>query len=152
MKHASEISKYHVHPDVFDADPWKLAVANGVIDLRTGKRTPHSPSNYITKALSVVHDEQATAPTFLALVERLIPKPENLNLFQRFGGCALTGDVEEEATLWLYGPGGNGKSTAVKGLRYVLGKDSRRPPSGASLHQESSHLPGALTPRSSASV
>ena len=46
----------------FDSNGWLLNVQNGTIDLLTGKLSPHSPENYISKLAPVSFDATARCP------------------------------------------------------------------------------------------
>jgi putative DNA primase/helicase len=52
------------------------------------------------------------------------------SFLQRMFGYCLTGSVIEHALFFLYGPGGNGKSTILETGRAILGDYSRSAPSG----------------------
>lgn len=109
--------------DKLDADPWRLACANGVIDLRTGEHRPGRANDYITKA----------SPTRWLGLDALAPAWENFLLaimdgdvemvcfLQRLFGYGITGSIREHVFAVLFGAGRNGKGTLVETLRHVLG-------------------------------
>src|SRR6185312_3282712 len=49
-----------------DADPWRLAVRNGTLNLRTGELGPHDRGHLITKVAPVRFDADAPCPRWLA--------------------------------------------------------------------------------------
>ena len=118
---ASYHSSCHVRVEAFDPDPFKLAVANGVLNLHTGRLSKHSPDHYITKALPIDYDPKATCPQWEAFTHQVIPDRETYEFVQRHAGSCLTGDVEEGVGIWFWGPGGTGKSSFWKGVRRVIG-------------------------------
>jgi putative DNA primase/helicase len=111
--------------DELDADPWLLAVANGTLNLRTGKLQAPERADLITKASPVRFDPDASRPRFDAFLERILPDPEIRAFMQRCAGYALTGDVSEQVLIILYGPGANGKSTFKEVMLDVLGEHAK---------------------------
>ena len=57
----------------FDGDPLLLAVANGVIDLRTGALAQARPEQKLTKALAVAYDPTARCPRFVRFLTEIFP-------------------------------------------------------------------------------
>lgn len=123
IKAMVELAKPEVSilPEELDADPWKLNVQNGTIDLRSGKLLDHRRADLITKLAPVDYDPMATAPNWEAVLERVMPSEELRSFFKRLCGYALTGDVSEHVLPVLYGTGANGKSTVLNALLEALG-------------------------------
>ncbi len=107
--------------DQLDADPYRLNVRNGTIDLTTGELREHDRADLITKLAPVEHDPAAEAPTFHEFLARILPSEELRRFVQRVAGYTLTGDVSEQALFFLYGTGANGKSTLINALMLALG-------------------------------
>lgn len=107
--------------DQLDANDWLMTVANGTIDLRAGKLLPASRRHLITKASPVKWDPDATCPTWIRFLERVLPDPEVRAFFQRAIGYSLTGDVSEQVFLIKYGTGSNGKSVSDEVAQHILG-------------------------------
>ncbi len=117
---------FHTDAEQWDADPWALNAANGVIDLRTGTLRPHDPQDLLTKLAPVDYDPQADGPTWAAHLAYFLPDPDVRRQVQRDLGLALFGgDLEEFFAIW-YGTGSNGKSTTVKVLQNALGDYAAR--------------------------
>jgi len=107
---------------IWDADPWLLATPGGVIDLRTGQLRPANREDHITKIAAIAPAEKAHCPLWLAFLEQATSGDQELVRFlQQWAGYCLTGSVREHALLFIYGPGGNGKSVFLNILRAVLG-------------------------------
>jgi P4 family phage/plasmid primase-like protien len=104
-----------------DTDSWLLNCQNGTLDLRTGKLGAHRREDYTTKLAPVAYDPEATAPSFAAFLERVLPSEELRRFVQRIVGCSLTGDVSEQVLFFLYGAGANGKSTLINVILALLG-------------------------------
>jgi len=96
----------------FDADPMLLNVKNGVINLRTGQFLKHDRKYFMTKQCSVTYDKTATAPTWIRHLKTIFKGDQKLiNFFQKVVGYTLTGMTTEEALIFAYGDGANGKTT-----------------------------------------
>lgn len=108
--------------DTFDADPWLLNVENGTINLRTGERRPHRPSDLISKLAPVEHDPRAEAPRWDKFLEEIMADDaDTIDFLRRAVGYALTGSTREQCLFFCYGRGANGKSTFLEVLRAMLG-------------------------------
>ena len=115
-----------VDPDELDADPWVLNVANGVIDLRTGRLLSHDPKRLITKMADVAHDETAESPIWNAFLAQILPDADVREFVRRWAGYCLTGDVTEHKIVFAFGAGANGKTTLLSALAHVLGDYARQ--------------------------
>jgi putative DNA primase/helicase len=105
----------------FDADPWCLAVANGLLDLRSRELRPHDPSHRNTKVAPVTYDPAASCPLWQAHLEKVLPNTNVRRHVQRSLGIALVGAcLEERLDIW-HGEGANGKSTTARVLMTILG-------------------------------
>ena len=121
----SETSLNISDPGIFDADPWLLGVANGVLDLRTGRLLKAEPNQYITNQAGFPYDPAAQCPLWLKTLDEIFEgNAELVDLLQRLVGYSLTGDVDAEIFVYLDGPGGNGKSVVAKVISSVLGSYS----------------------------
>ena len=114
-----------VETDAMDVDPFLFNVLNGTVDLRTGRLRPHSRDDLITKLAPVTYDAGASAPAFLAFLERVLPDPEVRAFVQRAVGYSLTASRAAQCLFFLYGGGANGKSTLLTLLGIMLGNYAR---------------------------
>jgi putative DNA primase/helicase len=106
----------------WDADPWLLGVANGVVNLKTGKLRAERQDDRITKHSPVHFVPEASCPRFqLFLDEVFNGDPALIDYKQRCFGYCLTGSVGEQCVFCWHGSGANGKSTLGEVLRYILG-------------------------------
>ena len=113
-----------VLPEAFDRDPWLLNVQNGTLDLRAGKLRLYAREDLITKIAPVRYDVEASAPTFMQFLTDCMGGCKDLiDFLQRALGYAITGDVSEDALLFFYGAGCNGKSTLLNAVSGTLGPD-----------------------------
>jgi putative DNA primase/helicase len=104
--HAAEAS-------IWDRDAMLLGTPEGTVDLSTGVLRAAKPDDYITKLTSVgpVVGEPTLWLKFLR--EALRQDEEAIRFYQQWLGYCLTGQTTEHGLLFLYGPGGNGKSVAI---------------------------------------
>jgi len=113
-----------VRPEHLDTHPWLLNVANGTLDLRTGKLRPADRAELLTKAAPVVYDPSAKCEQWLSFLERIFAgNAEVIRYVQKAAGYSLTGLDTEECFFVLHGTGQNGKSTVVETLSALLGLD-----------------------------
>jgi putative DNA primase/helicase len=106
----------------WDTDLWLLNTPGGVVDLRTGKRRPARPTDYMTKITTAIPDGNAATTVWLAFLKRITgDNSEFIAFMQRIAGYALTGSTREEALFFLYGIGANGKSTFLNAITGIIG-------------------------------
>lgn len=110
-----------VRPDQLDADPFLLNVANGTVDLRTGKLRDHAPDDLLTKVCRAAYDPQAAGPRWDAFLWRVQPDGDMRAFLARLLGHAIEGRISEHILPVFYGSGANGKSTFADAIRYALG-------------------------------
>ncbi len=116
-------------PGEFDSDPFLLNARNGTVDLRAGRLRTHERSDRLTKMAPVTYDATASAPTWIAFLERIFGgRREMLDFIQRAIGYSLTGATGEQCLFICWGAGANGKSTLLEALRFVLGDYARAAP------------------------
>lgn len=128
-----------ISEDVFDNDPMLFNVQNGTINLATGKLQPHNPLDYQMKISPVTFDPGAKCDRWLQFLDEALSygddedsaedkkihdiKKENIiGYLKRHSGYSMTGVVNEEQFLILFGDGGHGKSKYIGGISYVLGE------------------------------
>jgi len=108
--------------DEWDADPWLFGVANGIIDLRTGKLRTATQKDLITKFSPVAVDPNAKCPRFKQFLQEVFDGDSELIRFvQKAAGYTLTGSTEEQCLFACYGKGSNGKTTLLEILLFILG-------------------------------
>lgn len=112
----------------FDIHPNLLAVANGVIDLRTGVLRPGLPEDMLKTAAPTIFDSTAECPKFRAFIRFFTRKrPKYAAYLQRALGYTLFGHTNEQVFFIALGKGGNGKGTLFRMMMHVLGKALVKP-------------------------
>lgn len=112
-------------PETFDSNLFLLSTPGGVVDLQTATLSKANPEHYITKSTKVTPDfsrcEEKDIPHFMSVLERAHGGPEMVEYLRRWCYYILTGDTRFECFLFVYGPGGSGKSTFIHVLRELAG-------------------------------
>ncbi len=102
--------------DQLDRDPWLFSCPNGTVDLRTGARRSHDPTDLISLATETPYMPDASCPRWEQFLTEIFNGDTELIAFvQRFIGYCLTGDTREHVLAVLHGSGCNGKSTLPSG-------------------------------------
>lgn len=109
-------------PTAFDADPWRLGVQNGVVDLRAGTLLQAEPGHRISKQAGAAFYLDATCPQWLRFLNTVFGDAEVVSFIQRAAGYSLTGAVDEEKLFFCQGSGANGKSVFANVLCSVFGE------------------------------
>lgn len=107
-----------------------LNFTNGTlrIDIKTANTTflPHDKTNYLTHMLPYDYDPKAIAPLFDEFLLRVLPRETTRAALMEFlGSCFLPGRGSGKIMLALGTPSGdNGKSTLIRILEQVLGREN----------------------------
>ena len=106
----------------WDANHYLFGVANGVIDLKTGKLRAERPEDKLTKHSPVTFDADEKCPRWEQFLNEVFSGDDELiHYIHKAVGYSLTGSVDEKCLFLLLGEGDNGKSKFVDTLAYVLG-------------------------------
>jgi putative DNA primase/helicase len=125
-----------------DRDPFALNVANGTIDLRTGKIRKHDRRDYITKLTPTKYSESAKAERFELFLSQIFnEKAELVSYIKRCVGYSATGDQREQCLFFTTGLGDNGKSTLMDTIREALGEYAQQAPSDVLMLRRGEHVP-----------
>ena len=108
--------------EVFNPDPCIFGVQNGVIDMRTGKFAPHSPSWKITRKAPVVYDPSAECPEIQRFLSSSL-SPDDLRSLLEIFAAKTTRLVFEYFAAWV-GRGQNGKTVCEELIRSFWGDDA----------------------------
>lgn len=108
--------------DGWNADPFLLAVRNGVIDVRAGTLRPGRPEDRISFHSSIDYNPAATCPRWLRFLEEVFDGNADLvDFVHRAAGYSISGDTREQVLFVCYGTGSNGKGILLNTLRKALG-------------------------------
>jgi putative DNA primase/helicase len=113
---------FAVTSEIWDTDPWLLGTPSGTVDLRTGILRPAMATDYITKATAVTPGKPGDCPVWLAFLRQATgDDKEFVRFLKQWCGYSLTGITREHSLLFVYGPGGNGKSVLLNTVSGILG-------------------------------
>jgi len=136
-----------------DADPWKLNVENGTIEIDRNaseedpiRFRPHSPNDLITKLAPVRYDPGATCERYDRFMIEVQPSPEMRRFLHQWGGYSLTGNTDEQKLCFWYGKGRNGKSTLVDAWGHTAGDYGDTVPIETFLNEGRGRNAGQATP------
>jgi putative DNA primase/helicase len=119
------------HHESLDTAPMLLNLANGTLDLGTGKLRAHRRADLLTKIAPVAFDPTAKAPIWDAFVARAMNgNAELIAYLARVIGYGMTADVSEHVLGFFFGGGANGKSTFLGAIHAVLGDYASPAPRG----------------------
>ena len=128
-----------------DADPWALNVANGTVDLRTGKLREHRRSDLLTKLAPIAFDPAARCPLWEGFLQTAFDGNNDLvAFFRRAVGYSLTSLIREHVLFICHGGGSNGKDTALGAIGGLLGEYAHVTPSSTLLEQRHEGVPNDL--------
>lgn len=121
-KFAQRDRAFAVTADIWDQNPFLLGTPAGTVDLKTGNLHSSSAEDYITKVTAVVPTETADCPNWYEFLRQATGNDVDLIRFLgQWCGYCLTGSTQEHALLFIYGPGGNGKSVFLNTVSSILG-------------------------------
>jgi putative DNA primase/helicase len=110
-----------VTSEQWDPDPMVLGCPGGMIDLLTGQVVSADPASHITRCTAIA-PQTGSCPRWIEfLMEATGDDEEAVHFLQVWFGYLLTGKTSEHVLLFLYGPGGNGKSLFLNIIKRVMG-------------------------------
>jgi putative DNA primase/helicase len=121
---AASDSRLIVHANELDRQPLVITLAEGAIDLETGKFHKNPERDWFaTKHTPIEYDPKARCPRFEAFLARIVPDRAARAYLQRVIGYALTGDMREQCFfIWHGETGQNGKGTLNRIMKAVAGE------------------------------
>ncbi|MEK7754732.1 MAG: phage/plasmid primase, P4 family [Acidobacteriota bacterium] len=106
----------------FDRGPYMLNAGNGVVNLRTGKLTPHARELLLRSFTPIDYDPAAKSPRFERFLEEITSGDRDKAEFLQVAfGYSATGLAIEEKLFMPIGPAATGKSTLLETVRAALG-------------------------------
>jgi P4 family phage/plasmid primase-like protien len=103
-----------------------LPFLNGVLNTKTLELLPHDPMNYSTHIIPIEYNPQDSLVNtkFAEFLTSLVNgNPHRLKILRACLNLIFTNNLLYQIALYIYGPGGTGKSTFINLLIYLLGKD-----------------------------
>ncbi len=114
----------------WDEKTWLLGCRNGVIDLKTGRKRPGKPDDYIQTVSPVMYQKNAECPRWEQFLFEVFNGDQMIvDFMQRLLGYAITGSQQEAVYPIFWGEKGrNGKTTIMEVLKYILGDMAYKTP------------------------
>lgn len=107
-----------------------LNVLNGMLDLRTGGLKPHDPSYMSRTQFPVVWNPDAQCPVYEQWLSEVVP--DQVDDLEETASTMLDRSRTPSKALFAYGPSRSGKSTYIRIMEWMAGKENT---SAVTLHQ-----------------
>jgi len=109
--------------DVFDQNPLKLNVKNGILNLETMELGEHSPLSPSRMQLNVMYDPLAGPKKFIYFMSEILKDyKDRTTIYELFSTALLRNFLNLEKIMMFVGEGQNGKSTLLRTMIEVFGK------------------------------
>jgi len=103
-----------------------LPFVNGALNTKTLEFLPHKATNYSTHIIPIEYNSKDSIENtkFAEFLTSLVNNNSNrLKILRACLNMIFTNNLLYQVALYIYGPGGTGKSTFINLLIYLLGKD-----------------------------
>ncbi len=106
--------------------PGLLNIKTGILDIQSREIIPHSPKYYFQYCLPHEYEPNATCPLFEEFMDKImIGKKDLIKTIQQYIGYTLYGgNPWLHKAICFYGDGRNGKSTLLKVIQKLIGKEN----------------------------
>ena len=101
-----------------------ICVNNGILNLKTKELLAHSPQYIFFNKLPVNYDKDAECHKFFKYLDDVLNKYDIQQLQEFVGYSLMTDTTKYEKALILHGEGGRGKSTFLKIITALFGKEN----------------------------
>lgn len=106
-----------------NTDPYVINLRNGLYDIRTKQLLTHSPDYLSTIRIETSYRPEADCPKFKQFLNESI-ESELIPIIQEIFGYAMTMLVDAQMAFILKGVARSGKSTLIRVLEDIVGKDN----------------------------
>jgi putative DNA primase/helicase len=104
-----------------------INLLNGTLEIRKDNvfKRPATPADFLKYQLQFKYDPQATAPLFMAYLDKVLPDKASQAVIGEFLGYIFTRNMKLEKALFAYGPTAhNGKSVLYDTIMGMLGREN----------------------------
>jgi putative DNA primase/helicase len=101
----------------------KIAIENGLLDVKTGDLTPFTPNEFVTIKIPIRYDTAAQPPQIPKFLNEVL-EPDRIPIAQELFGYCLLQEYPIHTSFVLLGGGANGKSTFLNLLNAFLGPEN----------------------------
>ena len=130
QKHKNEVIGWikdcldlQVNREQLDSDKYKIGLQNGVYDIQTQQLLLFDKKYFITSVFPVNYNQLAKCEKFKKFLSEILEESDVKVIQEMFGYCFLK-DYPLAVIFFLVGIGRNGKSTLLKVLIRLLGKEN----------------------------
>ena len=110
-----------VEMESLDSNPWLLNTPGGVVNLKDGTMAQPQPEDLHSKEAAAT-PQNTPAPLWTRFLAETTGLDASLcSYLQRLAGYCLTGLTTEQVLVFIWGPGGNGKSVFLNAISEVMG-------------------------------
>lgn len=118
-----EANRITVREEEIDADPDRVNVLNGVLNLDAVEWEAPNRDRFITRRMGVAYDPGAKCPLWLAHLNLIFGgDQETIRSFQMIAGYSLLRTNPEQVFFICHGEGENGKSVTLNVLSHIWGE------------------------------
>ncbi len=122
---AFNVAQYRTQ-QVPDDEVW-LNLRNGTLVLKKDGNVAlhdHCKEDLFRYTIGYDYDGEATCPLWQSFLDGVLPEKESQMVLGEFIGYCLMKSHKHEKMLWLFGPGGNGKSVTLEIIEALLGAEN----------------------------
>lgn len=119
--YASSSPEFVAAADAFDVDRMLVNTESGIVDLTTGAIRPADPDALMMKCCASTVGTGTPKRWLQFLDETTGGDAGMIAYLQRLAGYCLTGRIDEQALVFIYGTGGNGKGVYLGTIQRILG-------------------------------
>ena len=109
--------------DIFDQNPYKLHLENGIYDIDTKEFIPHSPEYPSLVMLPVKFEKSKDCPMIKKFLSEILYE-KDIPMIQELLGYVLLRDYRYQYAFMFIGGGANGKGQLIQVFEKFLGKDN----------------------------
>lgn len=107
-------------------DPYIINVRNGLLDIRTGELSEHTPEYLSTIQFDIKYDPQARCPVFNQFMLDVLPNEMERTVMLEYMGYLLVPLPNTfQKFIMILGLPGTGKSKLMSVIRRIIGKENR---------------------------
>lgn len=110
--------------EFYDAEPGRLCVKNGVLDLEEQELHEHTPQEVHFQRLNVEYDEDASYNELTDFLQSLFKDDDQIKVVQEIFGFCLYRQYFLKKAVIFHGDVDNGKSTVIDILTRLLGDEN----------------------------
>lgn len=109
--------------EIFDESPFLLPLENGILNINDMELYPFSSNYHFLSKLPVKYDANANCPNVKKFLEEIVPF-EFVKLLLEVVGYCLYRNYSIQKAMMLIGDGENGKSTFLRLIENLIGKNN----------------------------